>query len=144
MRGTCWRRAVVTLAFFASVAMGRDLRACRCRELSVGEAYRRAALVVLAEAVGVRARPDVHGDELELRVQRAWKEDSPQTVKVVTGTDCAYAVRPGETHLLFLVRAGDVLTTGRCMGNVAEKNGNGALAWLRRHGRAAAVSAHAP
>jgi len=118
--------------------------ACRCREPSTAAAYRSATLVVLGETLDVRRRPDIDGDQIEVRVLRAWKRDSLATLHVVTASDCAYSVRPGERHLLFLVPSGDAFTTGKCMGNASEKRSKGALAWLRRHGNPAATITRAP
>ena len=118
--------------------------ACRCHEPSVAAAYSRAAMVVLAEALEVRPRPDLQGDELKVRVLQAWKTDAPAILEVVTGTDCAYSVRPGEKHLLFLVRAGDAFTTGRCMGNTPSNRSQARLAWLRRHGKPGATATRVP
>jgi hypothetical protein len=118
--------------------------ACRCHEPSVAAAYARAALVVMAETLEVRSRPDTQGDELKVRVLQAWKADAPATLEVVTGTDCAYSVRRGEKHLLFLVRAGEAFTTGRCMGNTPSNRSRAPLAWLRRHGKPAATATRGP
>jgi hypothetical protein len=115
--------------------------ACRCREPSTAVAYSRAALVVMAEALEVRARPEIQGDQLKVRVLQAWKSESPEILEVVTGTDCAYSVRTGEKHLLFLVRAGDGFTTGRCMGNVPAARSEGPLSWLHRHGKPVPMAA---
>jgi hypothetical protein len=97
----------------------------------------------MAETLEVRPRPDLQGDELKVRVLQAWKADAPAILEVVTGTDCAYSVRPGEKHLLFLVRAGEAFTTGKCMGNTQGKRSQAPLAWLRRHGKPAATATRA-
>jgi hypothetical protein len=118
--------------------------ACRCREPSVAAAYSRAAMVVMAEALEVRPRTEIQGAELKFRVLQAWKADSPAILDVVTATDCAYTVRPGEKHLLFLVHAGEAFTTGKCMGNTPSDRSQASLAWLRRHGKPAATAARGP
>jgi hypothetical protein len=131
------RRSFVSLVVAVAGLYPSLAGACRCREPSTAAAYSRAALVVIAEALEVRPRPEIHGDQLRLRVLEAWKSESPEILDVVTGTDCAYAVHAGEKHLLFLVRAEDGFTTGRCMGDVPISRSNGPLSWLRRHGKPA-------
>ena len=79
----------------------------------------------------------MHGEQLRVRVLQAWKSNSAEIVNVVTGTDCTYSIHTGEKHLLFLIRAGDGFTTGRCMGDVPISRSNGPLSWLRRHGKTA-------
>lgn len=130
-------RWISFLVFSLAAAYPSFAEACRCREPSTAAAYSRAALVVLAEALEVRARPEVQGAQLKVRVLQAWKSESPEILEVVTGTDCAYSVRAGEKHLLFLLRVGDGFTTGRCMGNVPAARSEGPLSWLRRHGKPA-------
>jgi hypothetical protein len=122
----------------------RPAAACRCREPSVAAAYSRAAMVVVAEVLDVRPRTEIQGDDVKFRVLQAWKADSPAILDVVTATDCAYSVRPGERHLLFLVRAGEAFTTGKCMGNTPSNRSQAPLAWLRRHGKPAATAARVP
>ena len=117
--------------------------ACRCHEPSIAAAYSRAAMVVMAETLEVRPRPDLQGEELKVRVLQTWKADAPAILEVVTGTDCAYSVRPGEKHLLFLVRAGEAFTTGKGMGNTPGNRSQAPLAWLRRHGKPAATATRA-
>lgn len=139
--GLAWGRwcALVVAVSCAALAPARAL-ACRCREPGVATAYRRAASVVLAEAIEVRERPDIQGQEARLRVVGAWKTDAPAVVTVVTGTTCAYLFKPGEKHLVFLVSQQGSLGTGKCMGDLPEGKAKAALAWLARHGKAGAIA----
>ena len=123
------------------VGEANEASACRCREPMVGTAYRRAALVVLAETVAVRSRPEIQGQTVIVRVHNAWKEDSPEELTIVTGSDCAYMMKLGEKHLLFLSPAeGDSFTTGKCMGDRAAGDAKSSLSWLRRHGTVATIA----
>jgi hypothetical protein len=136
---------VSALLLLAAISLDpASAAACRCREPSVAAAYSRAAMVVMAEALEVRPRTEIQGDEVKFRVLQAWKADSPAILDVVTATDCAYSARPGEKHLLFLVRAGEAFTTGKCMGNTPSNRSQAPLAWLRRHGKPAATAARGP
>ena len=111
---------------------------------SVAAAYSRAAMVVVAEVLEVRPRAEIQGEDLKFRVLQAWKADAPAILDVVTATDCAYSVRPGEKHLLFLLRAGEAFTTGKCMGDTPSNRSQASLAWLRRHGKPAATAGRVP
>jgi hypothetical protein len=116
--------------------------ACRCREPPIGSAYRRASVVVLAEAIEVRGLPEIQGQEVKLRVIQTWKADARAIVTIVTGSDCAYSINRGETYLLFLVSAPPGgLTTGKCMGDVPEGMAKVSLAWLSRHGKRGVITA---
>ena len=69
--------------------------ACRCHEPSVAAAYSRAAMVVLAETLEVRPRPDLQGDELKVRVLQAWKADAPAILEVVSRDGLRVLRSPG-------------------------------------------------
>ncbi len=115
--------------------------ACRCREPQTGTAYRRAAMIVLAEAIDVRARPGIQGQELKLRVLSVWKSDSPEILTVVTGSDCAYAVKQGEKHLLFLIPSENgAFSTGKCMGDAPVGAARRSLSWFARHAKVGSVT----
>ena len=126
----------LSLTASASVAW-----ACRCREPPTRTAYRTASLVVEGTVLEVKPRPDIDGAEISFEVAGAWKGDAPAVVSFTTGTDCAYPVKSGERHLLFLTRtpAGD-LTTGRCRGSGGLPAQAAARRWLQRNGRKGRVA----
>src|SRR6185437_14888939 len=133
-----------TLLLLAAISLDSRLAAaCRCRAVRRRGVFARRDGRRRRGPGGATARGD-SGRGPEVSSAPGLEGDAPAILDVVTATDCAYSVRPGEKHLLFLLRAGEAFTTGKCMGDTPSNRSQASLAWLRRHGKPAATAGRVP
>jgi hypothetical protein len=129
----------VLAGIVAGVLVPGTVHACRCVEPAIGQAYRRADLVVVATIDKVGSS---EGNVMKATatVSDAWKTSAPATITFISGEDCLYEVKAGQKHLLFLYRdPGGTLGTIRCRGNRPLSNAKEDLSWLKRHGKRSSV-----
>jgi hypothetical protein len=113
--------------------------ACRCAEPSLAAAYRRAGAVALVKVIEVKPGSGETMVNTLVAASEAWKSDVPSRFTVVSGEDCIYPMNPGEQHLLFLTRTGEILSTYRCRGSRPADQAKPALEWMKRHAKPAQV-----
>jgi len=136
MMGSSLRRFASLLLFATVCMLARPSLACRCREQDSPAAAYNAAYAVAAGKLSTLAPPAPNGNvEGTFQVDRVWKAAVPSSVRITTGTDCAFPFVAGESYLLFLIRNADgTFTTGRCMGNRTLAGARAFLAWLDKNG----------
>jgi hypothetical protein len=135
-------RLAAALVVGEVLLLSASAEACRCMEpSSASAAYQHAQAVVVGRVATITRHPDdVDGVEVTFKVAEAWKRDVPATIRVTTGTTCAFSFAPGGSYLLFLQHvSGEVFTTARCMGNREAANAKSFLLWLEKNGQAGKV-----
>lgn len=133
----------------AAIALGQALlfastaEACRCVEVkSPAAAYKHAQAVVVGKVATVTPqKDDVDGADVSFKVTQAWKMDVPLTIRITTGTTCAFSFAPDGSYLLFLQHvSGATFTTARCMGNRDTAGASAFLQWLEKNGQRGTVA----
>ncbi|MDR1423822.1 MAG: hypothetical protein LBI92_04345 [Azoarcus sp.] len=123
-----------------SLLASTQVFACRCLEPEARRAYAEADAVILAR-IGAVAAPEERSVRIEAEMLRSWKAGVTRNVLLFTAfpeTDCAYPMREGDTHLLYLVKHrtdSEAFWTERCMGNLIGKKAAKRIQWLDRHGK---------
>jgi len=110
--------------------------ACRCLEVdSASAAYKHASAVVTGRVESIsRHADDVDGLDVSFKVTQSWKMQVPTTIRITTGTTCAFSFAPDGAYLLFLQETSDQsYTTARCMGNRELAKADSFLKWLREN-----------
>jgi len=117
--------------------------ACRCLEpSSAAAAYRSADAAVIGKVLAVEPGTGTDESQAIIEIEEAWKSEMAKTVRISTGTDCAFRFAKGGSYLLFLLRdAAGRYSTERCMGNREIGKATSFLTWLRKNGEAGKVTA---
>lgn len=120
------------------VASSPPAEACRCVEPSAAKAYALGDVVVVGRVESV----EKHGDLFvaTLAVERAWKGDVANRIRIVFGGTCSFVLETLERYLLYPTRAGDgSYGIRRCRGDQLYGRAARPLAWLGKHGKASLV-----
>jgi hypothetical protein len=118
------------------MAQGSHAEACRCREPTIQQAYRRAELIVYGTVVDVTSRAGADRLHVTLEVGKVWKGSADPTIAVTSGSNCRFEPARGRAALLYLVRsATGEWTTGRCMGNSVGEAASARVPWLDQHAK---------
>jgi hypothetical protein len=136
MRSSLIRRLVSLLLFASLYTQAQSSLACRCREPDSPAAAYKAAYAVARGKLSTLTSPAANGNvEATLQVESAWKAALPSSIRITTGSDCAFPFVAGESYLLFVVRTPEgSFTTGRCMGNRTLAEAGAFLTWLDKNG----------
>jgi hypothetical protein len=112
--------------------------ACRCVEPSAARAYADGDVVVLGSVESIETDGDL--SIATFAVERAWKRDVAERIKIAFGRDCSFPLETSGRYLIYARRAVDgSFGTRRCRGDQAYANAGQKIAWLRKHGKASAV-----
>lgn len=101
--------------FASSVAFG-----CRCTQITLSEAYKRADAVLYGYTSDfVRLPSPEGGGTAIIEVESSWKSNLPNRLVVNTQTSCAFDFEKGNHYLLFLNKSETgFYETGMCYGNI--------------------------
>lgn len=93
----------------AALAYAPDASACSCMRLTPSEGFTSSYAVFTGEVVDISRNTSTHfgGIEVTLRVQKLWKGDPAEEIKVHTAGSsaaCGYGFVKGTSYLVYAVR----------------------------------------
>jgi MYXO-CTERM domain-containing protein len=130
------RWLVVLFLGLAGLAQTSEARACSCINLSPSEGRSSSHAIFTGEVIeiGPNQATGFGGLEITLRVERVWKGELTEEVKVHTagsGAACGYTFVKGETYLVYALRdAADPMRVSLCSRTALAKNAKEDLAFL--------------
>src|SRR4051812_42233515 len=112
-----WIKLLLPMLAF-SVCL-RPAVACRCTEPSLGSAYKRADSIAQVRIEKVFPPSSDGTMTVQGEVVSTWKASLPTRIEIVTGDDCLYPLKAGETYILYLSKGAGSWGTYKCRGNRA-------------------------
>lgn len=119
------------LFFIFLLLTSSGVYACRCIELGPEESFERSEIVVKGKIEAVALLPNYDGSISILKVEKTWKENSLDTIGIISLTNCSFVFKKGIEYFIFLKKDKyGLYSTDKCSGNKAAKDNGKMSDWL--------------
>jgi len=105
--------------------------ACRCIEPSLDESFERSESIVKGKIEAIALLPDYGGSISIVKVKKTWKNQTLDTIGIISLTNCSFVFEKNREYVLFIKKDKyGLYSTDKCSGNKLVQNGNKVSDWL--------------
>ena len=105
--------------------------ACRCIEPNLDESFERSEIIVKGKIEAIALLPDYGGSISIVKVKKVWKNQTLDTIGIISLTNCSFVFEKNREYVLFIKKDKyGLYSTDKCSGNKLVQDGNKVSDWL--------------